>query len=183
MEKFRYGLTLKKSVGEIQFGQSRQSVIQKLGQPDYSDTGVFSISDLYFDLGLSIEYRLSDEACSHITVLSNASLVHEGIDLLRLSRGELMRWMYRLDPTAKEEGIGFVSNRAGISFYSKLSEDGEEILVDLINVFDPQYQVSDEEIEAEARRQIAEMPPDREYVWTKDLDDATIRSLYVKDED
>jgi hypothetical protein len=180
MENYTYELILKKSVGNLNFGESRQSILQNLGEPERTRTGKFSIKDWYFDLGLSIEYRPSDEACKHITVLSTASLIYEGNDLLRLSWGELVSWLHGLDPTAKEEGLGLVSKRAGISIYPTLSEDGDCVLVDVINIFDPQYRASKEEIEAEARRQIAEMPSDEECVWTKDLDDATIRSLFER---
>jgi hypothetical protein len=178
MENCRYELTLKKSVGNISFGESRRSILQKLGQPENTRTTRLSIKDWYFDIGLSVEYRPSDEVCSHITVLSSASLIYEGNDLLRLSWGELVSWLYRLDPQAKEVGLGFESWPAGISIYSKFNEDDSLRIVDLINIFDPQYRATDEEIAAEVQRQIAEMPSEEECLRELGLDAETVQSLY-----
>jgi hypothetical protein len=178
MENCRYALKLKESLGDLHFGESRQSIIRKLGHPEDTNTDRLSIKDWYFDIGLSVEYRPSDEACSHITVLSSASLIHEGNDLLRLSWGELVRWLYSLDPKAKEVGLGFESWPAGISIYSKFNEDDSLRIVDLINIFDPQYRATDEEIAAEVQRQIAEMPSEGECLRELGLDAETVQSLY-----
>jgi hypothetical protein len=180
MVKNSYELVIGQSVGPIRFGENRQSLIQKLGHPEDTDTDRLSIKDWYFDLGLSVEYRPSDEACSHITVLSSASLIHEGNDLLRLSWGELVSWLYRLDPQAKEVGLGLESWPAGISIYSKFNEDDSLRIVDLINAFDPQYRATDEEIAAEVQRQIAEMPSEEECLRELGLDAETVQSLYNK---
>jgi hypothetical protein len=178
MENCRYELKLKESVDDLHFGESRQSIIRKLGHPEDTDTDRLSIKDWYFDIGLSVEYRPSDEACKHITVLSSASLIYEGNDLLRLSWGELVSWLYSLDPAAKEVGEGFRSKPAGISIYSKFNEDDSLRIVDLINAFDPHYQATDEEIAAEVQRQIAEMPSEEECLRELGLDAETVQSLY-----
>jgi hypothetical protein len=181
MVQHSYDLKMGESVGPIRFGESRQSLIQKLGQPEKTRTTRLSIKDWYFDIGLSVEYRPSDDACSHITVLSSASLIYEGNDLLRLSWGELVSWLYRLDPAAQEVGLGYESWPAGISIYFKFNEDDSLRIVDLINAFDPQYRATDEEIAAEVQRQIAEMPSEEECLIELGIDAAVLQSLYTKE--
>jgi hypothetical protein len=178
MDTNSYELVIGQSVGPLRFGESRPSIIRKLGHPEDTDTDRLSIKDWYFDIGLSVEYRPSDEACSHITILSSASLIYKGNDLLRLSWGGLVSWLYRLDPAAKEIGQGFESWPAGISIYSKFNEDDSLRIVDLINIFDPQYRATDEEIAAEVQRQIAEMPSEEECLRELGLDAETVQSLY-----
>lgn len=180
MENREYVLIPKKSVGNISFGESRESIIRKLGRPEDTDADRLSIKDWYFELRLSVEYRPSDEVCKHITVLSPASLIYEGNDLLRLSWGELVSWLHRLDPSAEEIGEGFRSKLAGISIYSKMNEDDSLRIVDLINVFDPQYRATDEEIAAEVQRQIAEMPSEEECLKELGLDASFFESLSEK---
>jgi hypothetical protein len=157
-----YHLTLGKSVENIQLGSSRNSIIQILGEPEKTIPHTLSIRDNYYGVGLSVEYRPADELCNHITVWHPAQLIYKGEDLLIMTWAEIVRWLGRLDSEAEAQGEGWASQKLGISVYPKWDHDGSFERVDFINVFDKQFYPSEEEMEAEFQREMAETPSEEE---------------------
>jgi hypothetical protein len=157
-----YDLRLGVSVGPIRFGESRESIIQKLGEPDLTQVNNLSIEDRYRTIGLYLEYRPSDEACKHVSVLSPAQLIYDGQDLLMLTWPEIIRWLAHLDPKAEQVYEGWESETLGIAIHPKVNDDGTYKGAALINVFNRQYRATKEEIDAEVKREIDAMPSEEE---------------------
>jgi hypothetical protein len=162
MVKNSYDLVIGESVGPIRFGESRKSIIQKIGEPESTRITDLSIEEWYKRIGLYLEYRPSDEVCKQVSVMSPAELIYEGRDLLMLTWLEIIGWLARLDPAAEREDYGWESETLGIAIHPNVNNDETYRRADFINVFDPQYAPTEEEYEAEVQRHIDASPSDEE---------------------
>jgi hypothetical protein len=176
----KYELVIGKSVGPIRLGDKRDSIIQTLGEPEKTLPDNISIGDFYYGRGLVIEYRPVDEVCKNISISYPSQLIYEGRDLIFFTWVEIARWLTRLDPNAEEAGDGWQSNTLGIEIHPKYNDDGTYCRADFINVFDRQYWSTEEEVEAEIQRQIAEMPSNEECARELGLDASFFQNLTEK---
>jgi hypothetical protein len=152
MESNAYELVIGKSVGPVRLGETRQSIIDTLGEPESTRVSQLSIRDYYHDKGIFIQYRPKDELCKNISVGYPAQLIYEGCDLLFFTWVEIVRWLAQLDPTAEEAGDGWQSDALGIGIGPKRNDDGTY----------QQYWTTDEEAEDEMQRRNDEMPSNEE---------------------
>jgi hypothetical protein len=162
MVKNSYDLVIGESVGPIRFGESRKSIIQKIGEPESTRITDLSIEEWYKKIGLYLEYRPSDEVCKQVSVMSPAELIYEGRDLLRMTWLEITRWLARLDPAAERVYEGWESETLGIAIHPNVNNIETYRRADFINVFNQQYRATEEELEADMQRRERESPSDEE---------------------
>jgi hypothetical protein len=167
----KHELVLKKSIGPVSIGESRDEIHSRLGEPDYvQDYDGSRVREIYDSLDLSIDYQGSPAVCIAVETSSDSSLILNGLDLFRMSWPSFLNWIRQHDPDVRERKTSTVISQA--LGFSTCPKSGEPNRTESIFVFGEDfYWPTDEEMKAEARREIANMPSASEMAKELGLED------------
>jgi hypothetical protein len=171
-----YQLILGKSVGPIQLGSPRESVIQILGKPDSSkESNNFGRTDYYDEEELRISYNKKTGLCDNIGIYSPAELQFKGINLFSLKWDEALTWIRELDPFCElDEDRPFpscTSHKLQLSINALDTGEGFDsegngnyvLVVGSLTIFSPNYwDLYEKEKELLIQQEIDKLPSEEE---------------------
>lgn len=153
-----YQLHLAIGLGIVKFGENRETIVSRLGEPDFSEIDEDYKTDYYDFRSLHVQYDYKTLKCVSIQIFPPAKVMYGGLDLLGLKYDEALRWIRAMDFNVEEDenpyGSEFVGHSTQIAMNTKLYAEGA---IEALFIFSEGYWPSAEEMEANVKRGVDEV--------------------------